>query len=245
MAAPRASEVSADDGADRATATRHLRGRARPGWLPTGRAVVGGVLIATAALGVLLAHRAADAPPQQRYVVATVDLPIGATIQASDLGTVAADLPDDLSVVSDARAQDLVGSITRQPLQAMDLVRPTDLVDRGRFGTPDAVEVSLDLAPARALAGTLRAGDRVHVLSTDPDGRGTTTVAQRALVAQVGSDDGVDAIGSSGQVRVRLSLPDAAAAQAVVDASVRAELTLALPSPAPPDTEPSDEGSQP
>jgi hypothetical protein len=85
----------------------------------------------------------------------------------------------------------------------------------------------------------------VHVLSTDPDGRGTTTVAQNALVAQVGSDDGVEAIGSSGQVRVRLSLPDAAAAQSVVDASVRAELTLALPSPAASRTEPTDGGSRP
>lgn len=245
MPAPRGSDDSAGDGTDRAPAGRDVRRRARLGWLPTGRAVVGGVLIASAAAGVLLAHRAADAPPQQRYVVATVDLPIGATIRASDLGTVAADLPDDLSVVSDAQAQELVGSVTRQPLRAMDLVRPSDLVDPGRFDTPDAVEVALDLAPARALAGTLRAGDRVHVLSTDPDGRGTTTVAQSALVAQVGTDDGVEAIGSSGQVRVRLSLPDAAAAQSVVDASVRAELTLALPSPAAPGTQPADEGSQP
>lgn len=245
MPPPRASDDPADGDAVRAPAGPGPRRTARPGWLPTGRAVVGGVLIASAAAGVLLAHRAADAPPQQRFVVATVDLPIGATIRASDLGTVAAELPDDLSVVPDAKAQELVGSVTRQPLRAMDLVRPSDLVDPGRFGTPDAVEVALDLAPARALAGTLRAGDHVHVLSTAPDGRGTTTIAQNALVAQVGSDDGVEAIGSSGQVRVRLSLPDAAAAQSVVDASVRAELTLVLPSPAAPGTEPADAGSEP
>ena len=243
MPATRASDDSADPGADRAPAVVGPGRGGRPGWLPTGRAVVGGVLIASAAVGVLLAHRAADAPPEHRYVVATVDLPVGATIEASDLGTVAADLPADLSVVVDAQAQDLVGSVTRLPLRAMDLVRPTDVVDPGRFDTPDAVEVALDLAPAPALFGTLRAGDRVHVLSTDPDGGGTRTVAHSALVAQVGSDDSAGAIGSSGQVRVRLSLPDAATAQSVVDAAVRSELTLVLPSPAA--AAPAEPGSRP
>lgn len=221
------------------------RPRSARAWLPSGRAVVGGMLIASAAAGVLLAHRAADAPPEQRYVVAMVDLPIGATIDAADLGTVAAELPDDLSVVPDARAKDLIGSVTRMPLKAQDLIRPTDVVEPGRFDAPDAVEVALDLPPAHALSGTLRVGDRVQVLSTDPDGRGTTTVAQDVLVAQVGADDDTDAIGSSGHVRVRLALADTATAQAVIDASVRTEVTLALPSPAALRPDPADERSEP
>jgi Flp pilus assembly protein CpaB len=203
------------------------------------------MLIASAAAGVLLAHRAADAPPEQRYVVAMVDLPIGTRVDAADLGTVAAELPDDLSVVPGAQAKDLIGSVTRMPLQAQDLIRPTDVVEPGRLDPPNAVEVALDLPPAHAMSGALRVGDRVQVLSTDPDGGGTTTVAQDVLVAQIGADDDADAIGSSGQVRVRLTLADAATAQAVVDAVVRTEVTLARPSPAALRPQPADERSEP
>lgn len=200
-------------------------------WLPTGRAVVGGVLVATAATGVLLAHRAAGDLPSTRYVVATADLPAGSVIGAGDLGTIAADLPDDVTAVDEADATDMVGRVTRVPVAAMDLLRPGDVHEPGRFPTADTTEVAVDLPPAQALSGTLRAGDRVRVLSTDAAGAGTTTIAEDVFVSQVGVDDAAGGIGSDGDVRVRLALPDPATAQQVVDAAVRTEITLALPAP--------------
>ena len=68
------------------------------------------------------------------------------------------------------------------------------------------------------------------MLATDPDSTGTRTVAGGALVTAVG-DDGRDGIGSSSTVLVRLGLPDRDVASAVVDASIRSELSLVLPAP--------------
>jgi len=45
--------------------------------LPRGRAVVGGLLIATAAMGVFLAHDAATRTDQRRWVVARSDIAMG------------------------------------------------------------------------------------------------------------------------------------------------------------------------
>jgi hypothetical protein len=208
----------------------HLRGAA-PTWLPTGRAVLGGVLVVTAATGVLVAHRAASEPPTTRFVVVTGDVAAGHPVAASDLGTIAAEVPAGVEVVRGEDADDLVGRVARVPLRSMDLLRPDDLYEAGRFTTTETTEVELDLPPGRALAGTLQVGDLVDVLSTDPDRSGTTTVAAGVPVSAVVDGDGTG-IGTTGTVRVRIGLPDAVTAEAVVDAAVRSEVTLALPSPA-------------
>ncbi len=221
-----------------ADAGRHGRGHRRsaaPTWLPTGRAVLGGVLVVTAAAGVLVAHRAASEPPTTRFVVVTSDVAVGRPVGAGDLGTIAAEVPDGVEVVRDEDADELVGRVARVPLRSMDLLRPGDLYEAGRFTTADTTEVELDLPPARALVGTLEVGDHVDVLSTDPDRSGTATVASGVPVSAVVDGDGAG-IGATGTVRVRIGLPDAATAEAVVDAAVRSEVTLALPSPASADT---------
>jgi hypothetical protein len=198
--------------------------------LPTGRALVGGALVVTAATGVLVAHRTASQPPSTRFVVVTRAVDAGSAVTAADLGTATAELPSGVSAVPAAQAQDVVGRVARIPLGAMDLLRPGDLFEPDRFTPPAVTEVALDLPPAQALFGTLRIGDRVDVLSTDPDGSGTTTVASGVVVTEVGSDDDTG-IGAAGTVQVRVGLPDSVTAEAVIDAAVRSEVTLALPSP--------------
>ena len=68
------------------------------------------------------------------------------------------------------------------------------------------------------------------MLSTDPDSTGTRRVADAARVTAVSSPD-EGGIGADGSVRVRLGLPDGETATAVVDASIRSELSLILPAP--------------
>lgn len=214
-------------GSVRTSHGRAARARRR---LPSNRAVLGAALVTVAAAGVLVAHRSATQPPSSRHVVATRAIAVGETIGADDLGTVAADLPDDVSTVDGSRAEDLVGRVAASALQPLDLVRPTDLLDDGRFLDPDAVEIALELPPARALHGTATPGSRVDVFRTDPDGSGTEVLATGIRVSEVDSGDG-DGIGASGSVRVLLSVPGAELATRVVDASLRAEVTLALPRP--------------
>jgi len=198
--------------------------------LPNRRALTGAVLVAASAAGVLVAHRAAAEPPHERYVVVAKEVAAGQVLRPGDLGTLPMDLPAGVAAVSDARADELVGRVARTELAALSLVRPGDLLDPGRFVDPGSVEVALELPPARALQGTLRVGDRVDVLSTDPEGTGTSTIARWARVSGV-ADEERDAIGAGGTVLVRLGLADADQAAAVVDASVRSEVSLVLPAP--------------
>lgn len=210
------------------------RAGATPGvrtWLPTGRGLLGGILVASAVAGVLVAHRAASQPPSDRFVVVTNQVDAGSPLRSEDLGTVAAQLPDGVSAVPAERADQFVGRVARVQLEPMAMLRDGDLYDRGRFAPPAATEVALDLSPSQALLGTVRVGDRVDVLSTDPNGQGTAVVAAGVIVSDVGADQDGTAIGSAGAVRVRLGLPDAVSAASLVDAAVRTELTLVLPSP--------------
>lgn len=230
-----AGEVSAGDGAPTAPlGTGKRTARRAPTWLPTGRGLVGGVLVVTAVAGVLVAHRAATQPPTTRYVVMTRDVASGDPVGVDDLGTIAAELPDDVGAVSGVEADGLIGRVARVPLHDMDLLREGDLFEPDRFTTPGTTEIALDLTPAQALLGTLQVGDRVDVLSTDPDGVGTTTVATDVLVSEVHDDD-AGGIGATGTVRVRIGVADTASAESVVDASVRTEITLSLPAPGPTD----------
>lgn len=226
---PRQADRSVPTASDRRAAQTATRSAPSRRWLPTGRALVGGALIATAVAGVLVANRSADRPPTTRYVVVTAAVDAGTVLRSEQLGTVAAELPGDLSVVPAEEAQDLVGRVARVPLSSMDLVRPDDLYEHGRFTPPTVTEVALDLPPAAALADTIRVGDRVDVLSTDPDRSGTVAVAASIPVTAISDSSDSGGIGASGTVRVRLGLPDATTAAAVVDAAVRTEVSFALP----------------
>jgi Flp pilus assembly protein CpaB len=203
--------------------------------LPSGRAVVGSALVVIAAAGVLSAHRAAATPPTTRVVVVTRDVPAGAVLEAADLGTVAVDLPAGTGAVSGDDAQEVIGSVARHDLREMDLLRPSDTGRPGSDPAPGSVVVPVEIERARALADRVHPGARVDVLATDPDGTGTQVLASDVLVVAV--DDADDSLGARGGVGFRLALADAGTATAVVDAAVRSQLTLVLP------TGPADPGA--
>ena len=121
------------------------------------------------------ARIAARTPPSTRYLVLTADVAAGTTAPADHLGSVALDLPGELAAVREAEAE------TSSPLAAtgldeLDLLRPSDLHEPGRFADPDAVEVALDLPSSWELLGAL-SRDTVEVLATDPAAGGTDRVA--------------------------------------------------------------------
>ncbi len=202
------------------------RGRLR---VPSGRALIGALLVVAAAGGVLMSHRSATQPALQRYLVPSRDLPAGHSIAADDLGAIGLDLPAELGVLPAELADDVTGRVLRHGVAALDLLRPGDLLESGRFNGPGQLEVALDLPAARALAGSVGVGDRVDVLVTDPSAVGTTTLTRATVVAVDG--DEASGIGTTSNARVRLSVSDPTTAELLVDAAVRSELTLALPAP--------------
>jgi hypothetical protein len=205
---------------------------ARPGPRLRWRAVVGAALVTIAAGGVVFAHRAAQRPPSERWVVAVAEVPAGRPLRTDDLGTVAIDLPEGIDAVPARRAQSVVGRVTAHPLGRSALLRESDLLEEGRFRDPEEVEVAVSLDPARVPLGAFGPGDTVHLLRTSPEGD-TTALTSQARVVQVGDGGDGDGIGGSASVRVRLTLPDIGAAIEATSAAVAAELTVALPAPSP------------
>jgi hypothetical protein len=212
------------------TAARPARADRRRNRLPGGRATAGAALMVIAAAGVLVAHRSASAPPTSRYVVVAHDLDAGHVLGRADLGTLAADLPSGVRAVPAADADGLLGRVTRTSLSELDLIRPADVIESGRFTRPGSVEVPVAVDASRAPVGALRTGTRVDVLATDPEGDGTQVLATDVLVVGI-ADGGDGAIGDTSEVRVRLAVDGAETATDVVDAAVRAQLTLVLPTP--------------
>ncbi len=196
------------------------------------RAVAGGALVTCAAVGVFLTHRAASEPPQSRFLVAMEDIPAGATISADNLGSVAIDLPSDVAAINASDADDLIGRTVARAIPMASLISRGELLEHDRLPTADSVEVTVEVERARSPLDALAPGDPVHLVATDPAGSGSRVLTSEARIASIDGASGSDGIGASGTASVRLSLPDLDSATAVIDADVRQELTLVIPSPA-------------
>jgi flagella basal body P-ring formation protein FlgA len=61
--------------------------------LPSGRAVIGGLLMALAAVGTFVAYQAAAGDDRVEVLVAARDLRVGDVVSTNDVRVVAADLP--------------------------------------------------------------------------------------------------------------------------------------------------------
>ncbi|MGI8574501.1 MAG: SAF domain-containing protein [Egibacteraceae bacterium] len=189
-------------------ATRPLRRRRG---LPSGRAVVGGFLVAAAAVGVFAAYTNAMGPPTSSYLVAVEPAPAGDRLEASDLALVAMELPPEIGGQAYTDPAAVVGAVTVAPLGAGELIQTGDIA--ASSGPPAPRELSFRIDAAKAVQGSLQTGERIDVLATygtGPDGY-TLTVAgavpvlgvesaggelgtQRELVVRVGVDDPADAL---------------------------------------------------
>lgn len=191
--------------------------------LPNGRAVVGGLLVATAAVGTFAAWSEADDPPSTRYVVAARDLPVGTALDADDLTVVAVDVPSPLAARVFDRVDLVVGQHTVGPLAAGELVQRSAVV--APEGADDHRQVSFAIDTADALAGTLEVGEAVDLLATYGSTAAdsvTEVVASGAVVAGLPVVDD----GAGGQLVVLVSLPPAANVLAVTNAIRQGALTV-------------------
>ncbi len=204
--------------------------------LPSGRAVVGGFLVALAAVVTFWAYTQSTAAPRQLYVVAAHDLVPGQRIGPGDLHAVALDLPN-----AAVRAQvfgdpaPLVGASVIAPVSAGALVERSDVVGRG--GAPGTEEISLAVDASRAVGGTLKVGEYVDVLGTFSSGSSSSTsvIAPHVQVLTFTATGGGSLGGSSSEMIV-ISVPDSETAQAVADANIAAQITLVRATEQPPGT---------
>lgn len=177
------------------------------------------------AVAVATGLHAAAAPPAAEVgvVVAARDLAAGTVIETADLRT-ARFAPDSVpSGATDAAA----GRTLAAPLRAGEAITDVRLVGPGLTdGYPGLSAVPVRL-PDAAMAGLLRVGDRIDLVSADPQGGGARVVASDVPVLAVPA--GTAEVGASG-LSGRLVVVGAAAGDVarIADASVRTFLTIAF-----------------
>jgi hypothetical protein len=179
--------------------------------LPGGRAVVGALLVAAAAVGVFAAFLTATAEPQTRYAVATGDIEVGTrldtdTAVAELFDFVAIDLPDGLAAraVSDLQAPQLSGQLVTSPIQEGDLLLATTIVDDA--GVPATEKLSFSLPAADAVGGSLRPGERIDVLATYGSGTDAWTAFVVRGVLLVDHQVVGSGVGASGDVTLTVAV---------------------------------------
>lgn len=215
--------------------TRPVR-RRQP--LPTGRAVVGGFLVAASAVGIFAAWSSTAGGPDERFVVARRALPIGHRIEPGDVAVQPMDLPASLARAAFSNPRLLVGSMVVGPVGKGELVQAGDVVESS--GAPGQLEVSFAVERSRAVAGSLRPGEFVDVLGTFGAGGDTytTTVVVGARVIAV--DDGGGGLAAGDERTVTLAVRTAGEARAVTHAVNAGDVTLVRTEPPAADTNAAD-----
>ena len=194
--------------------------------LPSGRAVVGGFLVAAGAVGFFSAYQGASGARERSYVTANRDIAAGEHLSRSDLSVVSLDLPDELRRLAVSSPDALVGTTVLAPVLSGQLIWRSGVVKPD--GSPQLAQISIPVHPANALGGRLLPGERVDVLltSTAAGAPQVTTISSGAQVVRV--DAGDRAVGSSGEMTLVLAvapeelepLAEAAAAGTVTVARV-------------------------
>lgn len=153
--------------------------------LPGSRAVVGGLLVATAAVGTFAAWSSAASGPSTAYVTVAHDVRAGDRLSIADLRSVALDLPEEQRSSAFTDVGVLDGAVALAPLGAGELVQSSAVARPA--GGPGTAQVSFAVAPSDALGGRVKPGERVDVLAVYGTGQSATVerATEGALLVDV------------------------------------------------------------
>jgi hypothetical protein len=201
----------------------HPPAPARRRSVPGGRAILGGLLVAAAVVGLFYASTRTDTGPRQSWVVARHALAPGARLTAADLRAVPIDLPPDVAARAFARPSELVGATLIAPLGQGDLVQASTVV--AKASGPVSRELTFPVSRA-TLTDSLEQGERVDVVATYGSGADafSTVVLRQALVVNL--DRGRDRVGDQGDATMTVAIDDPADAVAFAHAVQTAKLTV-------------------
>lgn len=216
------SSATTDDGMRRARSGGAGRG------LPSGRALVGGLLVTIAAVVVFAAYAGAQERPTSSIVVARRDLDPGDRLTADDVEARAVAVPSELADRSFADIGPLLGAVALGPIAAGELVQEGSVRAADGASGP---EFSFPVDRERALAGDVHAGEEVDLLATFGSGSDATTevLARRARLMHV-QEARSGTLGSSGRLVLTVELSSGAEVIDVAHAAQVATITLVRPS---------------
>lgn len=218
-----ASGAGGNDGegtsGERSTRRRTLRHVSLPG----GRALLGGLLVAVSAVGLVAAQRGGDEPAGAKVLIARRPIAAGATIVSGDLGWVSMSLYDGTARHAFRAPEQLLGRAVSVPIAADELISSAMLAPKD---PATGRRVSIELTSAGALGGSLHAGDRVDVVASGDSAATTAVIARDALVAAAPDGESEGGIGGNDHVGVTLVVADEATAVAVLDAAASSKVAL-------------------
>lgn len=179
--------------------------------LPSGRAVVGALLITVAAVGAFTLASSDDGIPDTSYLVATRPLEAGAQVSSDDLAFKPMMLPYETAANAITSAAGVEGAIATRDLVAGDVISTRDLIAAATVGdVPVGAVHELAMPVSRdRIASRIANGDRVTVLVTlqHDDEHATVVGAEGVLVLRWSTDSG-----GSGDGVLTLALDDATTA---------------------------------
>jgi Flp pilus assembly protein CpaB len=191
--------------------------------LPGPKAVIGGFLVAIAALGTYATASGAIGANSRQVVVAAADLQPGHNIEPEDLRLIELDVPASLGRNVASSVAQLDNTTLVGPVAAGEVIQAGNVVARSSSGA--GPEIAVALPPADALGGKLKSGETVDVLSThESDGALADTAVRDALV--VGVDDASSGLGAGGDIVVTLAVRDRAQASAIAAAAGNDAISL-------------------
>lgn len=193
--------------------------------LPGSRAVVGGLLVALAAIGTWVAVSGAGRSDHDRYLVAARPIGPGQRIEADDLRWAAIALPDSLRTRAFADDGGILGSVALGPIDAGELIQAGAIAPPA--GSPTAREISFSVEIDWAVAGTLRPGDRIDVFATQERTEGATSerVLSDATIRRVATSGG-EGLGASRSQTITVAVEGTDLIQDLVTATRSATVTV-------------------
>lgn len=214
-----------DDAPPGAGQTDHLVIKPRRG-LPGSRSVVGGLLVAVAALLAWWAAAGDPSAPVERYVVAARAVGPGERFTADHLALAPVDLGADLRERAFTSADSLIGAVATGPIGEGELVQASSVAaDEGP--SPER-ELSFPVSSTWAGGGELRPGDRIDVYATYGEGTGSQTrrVLTDVRIRRIETVSS-ERLGETGQQTVTVGLDDEVPVALVVNAVQSAEVAIA------------------
>lgn len=185
--------------------------------------MIGGLLMAVAAVGTFVAWQQAAGGPESSYVVAARAIPPGQRLAPDDfqLAPMTLDRAAAAGAFSDVEA--VTGRVSLGPIGQGELVQSAQVSDVPYGDAGSLVEVSFALPRDRAVDGRLRSGDRVDVFVTDGDR--THAVLEHVPVVMA-TDAASSSAVPTGDVMVTVGLEDPADRGDLIHAVRVGEVTL-------------------
>jgi hypothetical protein len=213
--------------ADAAGPTRTV-GTGRRRALPAGRTVVGGFLVAVAAVMVFTASLAGSSHPGQSWVVTARPLAPGTILGPGDLASATMRLSKPAASLAYRQAALVEGRTLAVALPAGALVQNPVLVPANQLPRVRPVTIAADPV---SLTG-LTPGEPVDVLATQGTGGGTAVaVVIRGATLMAATQPGSGALNAGGSGQVTIGVATLAEVEAVVQAAHAGTITLVAAEP--------------